>query len=289
MRKKGFTLIEIIVVLAILGVLAMLVVPSVSGYLQKAKEQKAKSNARVVVQTTQIEYADQYLLGNLLYSKKLPSSEILDKIYEISNAKGNIQSITVDDRNDIEHLVYQEGDITVTYCRDYTTHSLHSSLYSISDFVNSQSSFWMKDKVTGQNVEVSTAGYYKDAVYPSNSKGHIVYYDGDNGEEGYYIIKNGDLNSANKIHNYIGKSYGWGGVVKLDTDGEIETYDYSINKKATTGKLYYVVLPWTGSNEPVLAYLKGYGGQGVGQGISAYHKDITRESEKSGWIILEGQ
>lgn len=47
-NKKGFTLIELIVVIAILGILSLFLVPSFMGYAEDAKEQVAKSNTRTV-------------------------------------------------------------------------------------------------------------------------------------------------------------------------------------------------------------------------------------------------
>ena len=38
-NKKGFTLVELIVVLVILAILAALLVPALTGYIDKAKEQ----------------------------------------------------------------------------------------------------------------------------------------------------------------------------------------------------------------------------------------------------------
>lgn len=50
-NKKGFTLIELIVVIAILGVLMMLVVPSVTGYLNSSKKAVANGNAKTCYNT----------------------------------------------------------------------------------------------------------------------------------------------------------------------------------------------------------------------------------------------
>lgn len=48
-NKKGFTLIEIIVVLVIMGILIAIAVPSVLGYVNKAKEQRYLSDAEHII------------------------------------------------------------------------------------------------------------------------------------------------------------------------------------------------------------------------------------------------
>ena len=46
-RKRGFTLVELIVVLVILAVLAALLVPSLTGYIDKAKKKAVITEAGI--------------------------------------------------------------------------------------------------------------------------------------------------------------------------------------------------------------------------------------------------
>lgn len=48
-NKKGFTLVELIVVLVILAILAALLIPALTGYIDKANKEKVIVEARMVV------------------------------------------------------------------------------------------------------------------------------------------------------------------------------------------------------------------------------------------------
>lgn len=56
-NKKGFTLVEIIVVLVILAILAAIAVPSVLGYVEEAKKEKYIAEARSIYTVIQVEEA----------------------------------------------------------------------------------------------------------------------------------------------------------------------------------------------------------------------------------------
>lgn len=60
MKKKGFTLVELIVVLVILAILAALLIPALTGYIDKANEEKLQATTRQLVVAAQTVVSEAY-------------------------------------------------------------------------------------------------------------------------------------------------------------------------------------------------------------------------------------
>lgn len=58
--KKGFTLVELIVVLVILAILAALLVPALTGYIDRANEEKVVAEARMALMAAQTQGSIEY-------------------------------------------------------------------------------------------------------------------------------------------------------------------------------------------------------------------------------------
>lgn len=77
-KKGGFTLVELIVVLVILAILAALLIPALTGYINKAKEKNAIAETRQIVMAAQTITDEVYGEKNNVASTDLKLSAVKD-------------------------------------------------------------------------------------------------------------------------------------------------------------------------------------------------------------------
>lgn len=124
-KKKGFTLVELIVVLVILAILAALLIPALTGYINKAKEKSIVAETRQAVMAAQILVDEAY--GKLDLTAADDAIEIgtgavegktVVKISDIATLaevkEANITSATVK-AGKVTGLVYTNDGKTCTY------------------------------------------------------------------------------------------------------------------------------------------------------------------------------
>ena len=108
--KKGFTLVELIVVLVILAILAALLVPSLTGYINKAKEKSLEAKTRNIVMATQTLIDEKY--GTVKLDTALNKDVVIGDATSVTSGKFTIAAA------DIKNLA--EVDVSATTVTEVT-------------------------------------------------------------------------------------------------------------------------------------------------------------------------
>ena len=113
-KKGGFTLVELIVVLVILAILAALLIPALTGYIDKAKQKQIIAETRQVVMAAQTLVDEAYGTKNvgatITVSSTTDATVKIDDVAKLAEVKGTINSVTVGKIGDVPNKITKVED-----------------------------------------------------------------------------------------------------------------------------------------------------------------------------------
>ena len=114
--KGGFTLVELIVVLVILAILAALLIPALTGYIDRAKEKNAIAECRQVVMAAQTLYDEEYAANTSAptFDKNNTNKIKYSDVTDLAEVKGTLNLVQGDGKK-ISKVQYESGPVKVEY------------------------------------------------------------------------------------------------------------------------------------------------------------------------------
>lgn len=142
-NKKGFTLVELIVVLVILAILAALLIPALTGYIDKANKEKVVAETRMIVMAVQTEASTYYgtegstgaiaadsTIANKAGAANSAEKTRYDEIVKLAEVKGLTDTPTasfqaeVGTNGAVKSVSYENGTYTCVYTASSSTYKV---------------------------------------------------------------------------------------------------------------------------------------------------------------------
>jgi len=122
-KKKGFTLIELIAVIAILGILAAVLVPNIKGYTDKSKVKRVSADAKVVLNALQAYNAEATIADQQTTMSAVADAKQDEYLNQKANIAPALLDLTVEELQNLANGKIKDGsadlDITVINTEKY--------------------------------------------------------------------------------------------------------------------------------------------------------------------------
>lgn len=123
MNKKGFTIVELVIVIAVIAILAAVLIPTFTGIIKKAQDSAViqEANAAYKMYVAEVDYADGATAAQDLVIKvddkyvAVKDAQMIDEVFKTAQAaavKAEIQENA--DANAKDYIVIEKNGETVT-------------------------------------------------------------------------------------------------------------------------------------------------------------------------------
>lgn len=275
-NTKGFTLVELIIVIAIIAILAAIAIPAFSNILGDSQETVCKTNRQSIIR--------MYTYFSAL-SAKQPD---LDEFQAHLDANGQSYESICPAHGEVVPAI--NGFELVLTCSVHGAETGPDARPADTRDVT-----YIFDPSSGKYIPIQVHDTGAGQKH-TDINGKVIYYDGELYEKGYYRISAWQYSASIKDMDAYIKTITKDGVnpsafIKLNIDEPAQVYDAATqtghypNKNNNTiikqGQCYYIDFGWDSTDGPVLAMYTG------STGDAGWRGDLGKASNSGVWSILE--